>query len=123
MAKDRQLGFVERLVKTAIGDDLPLGNPDDPALQKYPLLCDWMQRVYVSRKEMKSPATLTLRAGPGGWYATISDRDLQLSLDVSHPELDGLFTRIEEMLADNRTTFKNWGKKEPQLRKRKSEKT
>jgi len=116
--KDRKLSAVERLIAKSIGDGRTLGRDDDPARDKYPDLWDFLTRWIVSSKEMKSPATLSIKAGPEGFVATISDRDMQLGLDVAIPHLGELLDRIEAAIGDPNTAWKNWGRKEPKFRKR-----
>lgn len=121
MAKDRpdrKLSVVERLMSKTMGDGRTLGREGDPAAEKYPELWEFMTRWAVSAKEMKTPAQITFRAGPDGFIASFSDRDMGLGVDVAVPNLDDAWALIEAALCSPTTVWKNWGKKEPKFRKR-----
>jgi hypothetical protein len=111
---------LDRVIQSAIGDERVLGRGTDPTKEKYPNLWDWLSRHYVGREHVKQPATLTIRLGPEGALATLTDRDLSVSIDVAAPHLDDVYEAIEAALVSNCPPIRSWGKKEPQLRKRKS---
>lgn len=104
----------------AMGENKVMGHQDDPAANKYPNLWEWLSKVYVGRDKLKTPASLSIRLGPEGALATLTDRDLGYSVEATSPSLEGLFAAIEKQLSDNPAALKQWGKKESNLRKRKS---
>lgn len=104
----------------AMGDNKVMGHADDPAASKYPNLWEWLSKVYVGRDKLKTPASLSIRLGPDGALATLTDRDLGYSVEATSPTLEGLLAAIEAQLRDNPASLKSWGKKEAVLRKRKS---
>lgn len=108
----------DRAVQSAIGDDRPLGNPADPARERYPELWRWLSTVYVGKDRLKQPATLTIRLGPGGVLASLTDRDLCITVEVSVPELADTLAQVEAQLTAGNPVIRSWGNKEPQLRKR-----
>lgn len=121
MAKDkpdRKLSVVERLIQTTMGDNRTLGRQEDAAREKYPELWEFLTKWAVSAKEMKTPAVISFRAGPDGFIASLSDRDMGLGVDVAIPNLDDAWALIEKAINDPNTVWKNWGKKEPKFRKR-----
>ncbi len=117
---DRKLTAMERAVLHAMGENKVLGNAEDPAKQRYPNLWEWMSVVYVGRDRIKTPASLSIRLGPEGVLATLTDRDLAVSVDAVSPTLEGILAAIEKQLADNPASIKSWGKKEANMRKRKA---
>jgi hypothetical protein len=118
--KERPLSALERQLAQALGDGREFGHPEDPARMEFPLLWEWLSRAYVGREHLKQPAVILLRLGPDGALATLSDRDLACSLDVGSQSLLDLFRALETALARPDCPIKVWGKKEPQLKKRKS---
>ncbi len=120
MAKERNLSALDRLIAQAIGSERRLGNEDDPAVAEWPQLWSWLSTVYVGRDHVKTPAILSVRLGPACALCTLTDRDLSVSVDAAAPCLHGLFAAMEAQLASSILPIKSWGKKEPQLRKRKS---
>lgn len=120
MAKDRPQSRLDRLIQTAIGTDRVLGKEDDKARELYPELWQWISRIYVGGGHVKQPAVITIRLGPDGVLATLTDRDLAVSLDVACPHLADVLASLEAALTSNTAPVRTWGKKEPQLRKRKS---
>jgi hypothetical protein len=119
MAKtDKPLSAFERAVLGAVGDNRPLGCPDDPAASTLPLLWQFLSTTQVGKDRVKQPATLTLRLGPGGVLVTLNDRDLALSIDCSCQHLEAAFMALESALASGNPIIRTHGKREPQLRKR-----
>lgn len=120
MAKgNNHVGALDRIIMAAIGDDRVLGREDDPCKLRCPSLWDWLSRRYVGRDRVKTPAVLTIRLGPEGALATLTDRDLSVSVDVACPHVEDVFAFLESALTSECPPIKTWGKKEPTLRKRK----
>lgn len=115
-----RLSALDRALQKALGEGLVFGLPSDPARTQFPALWDWLSRAYVGRDSLKQPATLTIRLGPEGVIASLTDRDLSASLDVGCAHLGDVFSHLEQTLQGPNPPIRNWGKKEPKLRKRKS---
>jgi hypothetical protein len=111
---------MDRLIQQAIGADRSLGREDDPARKKYPQLWLWLSTIYAGRDHVKQPATITIRLGPEGALATLTDRDLAVSMDVSVPHLADVLAALEAALSQAAPPIRSWGKSEPKLRRRKS---
>jgi hypothetical protein len=118
--RDRKLSSMERAVLHAMGENKVLGNADDPAKATYPELWAWMSTVHVGRDRIKTPASLSIRLGPEGVLVSLTDRDLGVGLEVSCASLEMAFAAIEIALQGPNPPIKSWGKKEPNLRKRKN---
>jgi hypothetical protein len=103
-----------------MGECKEIGSADDPARERYPQLWSWLATIYVGRDQLKNPAYLTVRLGPGGVTASLIDRDLSVLVEVSAGNLDDVLPALESALASDRPPLKSWGKKEPHLRKRRS---
>lgn len=116
----KPLSSMERAILMAMGENKVMGHVDDDAATKYPMLWEWLSKVYVGRDKLKTPASLSIRLGPDGALATLTDRDLGYSVEATSKTLEGLFDAIERQLRDNPSSLKAWGKKEANLRKRKS---
>jgi len=123
MAKDKKLSALDRLIAQAMGDDRHFGLENDPCKETMPELWNCMSTVYVGRDYIKTPATLTIQLVPGGTSCKINDRDMKSSLGVIVPFLDGCLPALESVLAGDNPPWVQWGKGEPDLRKRKSRKT
>lgn len=117
---ERKLSSLDRALLQAAGEGQKFGREDDPARERFPNLWQWLTTVYVGRDNLKQPATLTVRAGPEGFIATLTDRDLAVAVDASSPQLQGLFAEIERLLASETPPIRTWGKREPNLRRRKA---
>jgi len=123
MAKsDKRLSALDRLIAQAMGDDRTFGLSDDPAKDTLPELWTCLSTVYVGRDNIKTPATLTIQLVPGGCSCKINDRDMKSSLGVIVPHLDGALVALETVLASDNPPWVQWGKGEPDLRKRKARK-
>ncbi len=109
---------MDRLIQQAIGADRQLGRDDDPGRRKHPTLWLWLATIYAGRDHVKQPATVTIRLGPEGVLATLTDRDLAVSLDVACPHLADVLAALEAALTGPAPPLRSWGRKEPQLRKR-----
>lgn len=115
----RPMSALDRQIQQALGEGKVLGNDDDPAREKLPALWDWLSRVYVGHGHVKQPAVVTIRLAHGGVMATVTDRDLCVSVDVATPYLTDILAAMDRALANPSTPLRTWGKKEPNLRKRK----
>jgi len=121
MAKDKkQLSALERAVMQCMGDGREVGRADDPARDRWPVLWEWLTSLYVGKDYLKSPAVISIRCGPEGVLASLVDRDLQLSTEVSVPTLEGVFEALNSELSKETPNLKFWGKGEPHLRKRRN---
>ena len=119
MGEERPPTRMERLIAQAIGADRSLGRDDDPARKKYPQLWEWLSVIYAGKDHVKQPAVITIRLGPEGVLATLTDRDLAVSLDAACPFLGGVLEALEAQLTQAAPPIRTWGRKEPQVRKRK----
>lgn len=119
MSKERKLSVLDRVVHQLMGNgERSLGNAEDPARESLPNLWEWLSRINVGRDLLKAPAVLTIRLGPECAIASLTDRDLAVSLDAPTPYLAGALEALERELSCAQLALKSWGKKEPQLRKR-----
>jgi hypothetical protein len=121
MAKEKHLSSLDRVIQIAMGEGKTVGNPDDPAAAKWPQLWEWLTRIYIGVDKIKQPASIFLTLGPGGVMARMSDRDLSYSVNVNVPNLQDVFDALEAQLAMGTVGVGTWGKKDPNLRKRKSQ--
>lgn len=113
-------GFLQAAIEQAIGHDQSFGCDKDPARERWPLLWEWLTMWKAGDLYIKTPPTLTIRFGPGGVLASVTDRDLAKALDVSVLHLADVFDAIEKEMASPNPSIRNVGKNEPKLRKRKS---
>lgn len=119
MGKDKRISALDRAIQTAMGADRLMGRTDDPAKEAYPALWEWLSRVLIGADRIKQPATLTIRLGPEGVLATLTDRDLSVSVDVACAHLECVYAEMEAELNSDTPAVRSWGKREPNLRKRK----
>jgi hypothetical protein len=120
MGKEPKVSALDRAIQQAMGEGRHLGLEADPARERYPALWEWLSRIYVGRDQIKQPATLTIRLGPEGCLVTLTDRDLCVSMDASCASLTTALDAMEAALQAPNPALRNWGKKEPQLRRRRS---
>lgn len=121
MAKsDRKPSALDRLVQEAMGSNKVFGHPDDGAKASFPELWRWLTTCYLGRDHIKQPATLSIRLGPEGVLASLIDRDLCVSIDVSCSFLADVLPTLESALTGPNPPIKSWGKREPHLRRRKA---
>jgi len=120
MAKDKPLSRIQRAIQQAIGEGRTVGADDDPAREQFPDLWEWLSTIYVGRDWTKDPATFTVQLGPEGVVISFSDRSLNQSCSVGCRHLGDVLGAIQAALIDPATAWRSWGKREPQLRKRKS---
>ncbi len=109
---------LDRAVQSAMGEGRTVGAEDDPAAQRYPILWDWLSRIYIGIGHVRQPATVTLALGPSGVLVSVSDRDLGVSCGATCLHLDDALAALEAALAADVPPIRSWGKKEPKLRKR-----
>lgn len=122
MAKEpRPLSHLERLIGEAIGDRRAIGLPDDPAKDTMPVLWEWLTAITAGRDYVKQPAKVTITMGPDGCLISLTDPDLTLGLECSCPFLADALTTLNAVLSGPNPPFKLWGKRQPTLRKRKSQ--
>lgn len=116
----KRMSIVDRLIAQTIGDGRAVGSPEDPAAKLYPELWELLSQIYVGRDYVKTPASFTVKLGPGGVVVTLTDKDMKLGVDVGCTFLADVLSALEAALTNPNTTFKNWGKGEPHLRKRRA---
>jgi len=122
MAKEKEqqrLSPLDRAIQQAMGEGRIVGNPDDPAKDRWPELWRWMTQIYVGRDEMKQPATLSIKAAPGGVVISLSDRDLCIAVDAFVANLEDALDALEASLNSATPSTRAWNNREPTLRKRK----
>jgi len=121
LAKEPQRpAFLQKAIEAAIGKDQSFGCPEDPAGKRFPLLWEWLTTWRAGELYVKTPPQITIRLGPGGALATVTDRDLAKALDVSFLNLEDVFTAIEAALSSPNPAVRHIGKNEPKIRKRKT---
>lgn len=121
MAKEKHLSSLDRVILQAMGEGKTVGNPEDPAKDKWPQLWEWLSRIYVGVDKIKQPATVFITLGPGGVMARLSDRDLSWSASIGCPCLADVFDALEAELSKPTINSGSWGKKDPNIRKRKTQ--
>jgi len=122
MAKEKQSEHVsplDRAIQQAMGEGRIVGSEDDPAKERWPELWRWMVTIYVGRDDMKQPATITIRAAPGGIVISLTDRDLGVTVDAATAHLEDALDALEQSLTSKTPSMRAWSNKEPTLRKRK----
>lgn len=117
-ANGKRLSALDRAVLSAMGDGRSVGADDDPARSAYPLLWEWLSKIYIGSDRVRTPASLTIQLGPGGVLISLSDRDLGVSCGSVCEHLDEALKAMEASLASAVPPIRSWGKKEPRLRKR-----
>jgi hypothetical protein len=117
--KTPKLSSLDRALMQAAGEGQRFGLESDPARVAFPNLWAWLSTIYVGRDHLKQPATLSIRLGPSGVIATLTDRDLSVAVDCGTAHLGEVFEALERLLASDTPPIRTWGKKEPTLRKRK----
>ncbi len=121
MAKEKEKqSALDRIVMQAIGQGKVLGLETDPAREKFPNLWEWLTRVYYGKEHIKQPAIITIVAVNGGFTVRCADRELASAVQATVRHIEDAFVAIESVLADPSSPIQTWGRKEPQLRKRKS---
>lgn len=118
MGKEEKLSRLDRLVQSAMGAGRTLGDEADPAQTRWPKLWEWLSKIYFGSNLVKQPASLTIRLGPEGVIASLTDRDLGVTQDAACPHLEGIFEAMEKALNSASSPMRVWGKGEPKLRKR-----
>jgi len=122
MAREKEptkVSPLDRAIQQAMGEGRIVGNPDDPAQTRWPELWRWMTTIYLGRDEMKQPATLSVKAAPGGVVISLTDRDLGVTVDAATANLEDALDALEASLNSDTPSMRAWTNKEPTLRKRK----
>lgn len=119
MAKERHLSSLDRAIMQAMGEGRTIGREDDPAKDTFPQLWEWLSRIYVGKDRLKSPATVGISLAPEGVLVRLNDRDLGCGAAVVVAHLQDSFQALNAALEGPNPPFTFYGKKEPQLRKRK----
>lgn len=122
MAKNREpmTGF-QKAIEQALGEGRTFGAEGDPAREKYPRLWEWMTTAYLKGGYTKQPAILTVALGPEGVLVSLTDRDLCVRVETCCQSLLDALEAMEKVLCQDNPPIKNWGKREPHLRKRKQQ--
>jgi len=120
MAKERKLSSFDRIVEMAMGTNKVLGCEDDPSRLAFPSVWEWLSTVYLGKDHVKAPAILTVQLGPEGVLVRLTDRDLATAVDASCRHLSDVYQALETILTTPGAPIRSWGRKEPQVRKRKS---
>lgn len=120
MAKDKHLSSLDRAIQMAMGEGRQVGREDDPAKDTFPALWEWISRIYIGKDRLKQPATITISLAPEGVLVRLNDRDLGCGAAVVCPHLQDAFQQLNAALEGPNPPFTFYGKKEPQLRKRKT---
>jgi len=118
--RDRQLTPLERMIAGVMADDLPLGNVDDGLQNECPALWGWISVTAAGKGHVMPPGKLTLQLVPGGAVATLRHEGLGKTLEAGSDTLAGCFMALEEQLRKANPPFKNLGKGDPKIRKRKT---
>lgn len=120
MPKDERpkLSALDRAVQQAIGDGRVVGREDDPARDQLPNLWDWLTRTDGGRDHVMQPADIRLQLGPEGCLATVTHRDLRVSVSIACPFIGDALKALEAALASPNPPIRAWGKDDPRLRKR-----
>lgn len=101
-----------------MGENQDLGAADDQAKESLPALWEMLTVTQVGRDLVRTPARLSIAGLVGGFAVTISDPDLKRSKSISVVNLADALQAIDQAIADNSIPWRQWGKGEPQLRKR-----
>lgn len=108
----------QRLTQQAIGAKKEFGDSFDPARHQWPLLWHWMTSTEAGEAHVKEPAKLSLRASPGGFFASLSDDSFGVSIDASSEHLGGVFDAIEKALAQPQPAIRSWPNHEVKVKKK-----
>ena len=114
-----ELTHLERIIGQAIGEERALGLDSDPAKQNLPHLWEWLTSIYVGKDFIKQPAVVSIAMGPEGPLVRLNDVDLATMLETKCDHLANVLEHLEAVLALPSPPFRNYGKKQPTLRKRK----
>lgn len=117
----KKVSTLDKLVQTALGQNRQLGSDEDPAREAYPLLWDFLSRTDAGKDYIIAPGKLTLTLGPEGVIASLSHQDLKVSMDVGCKFLGEALAALEADLQAGAKSLRQWGGKQPNLRKRKKE--
>jgi len=118
MGKEKPLNSIQRAVQQALGDGRIFGHPEDPARDKWPELWAWLSSTDAGRDHVKQPATIKISLAVDGVHASLTDRDLACSIPVAVDWIEGVFDALEQALNRPNPPMQTWGRKEPNLRKR-----
>lgn len=119
MAKEKEkLSALDRLIAQAVGEGRVLGADDDPAMEKWPTVWEWLSRIYIGQDNVRTPSPITIRLVPEGVQVSIVDKDLQSAVEVVFRHLGECFDRLEKEMSRPDCPIKSWGRKEPKLRRR-----
>jgi len=120
MAKDKKLSALNRVIEQALGNNKVFGREDDPAKTALPNVWDWLTTTYVGGNMIKMPASITIQMVQEGVAIRITDRDLACAVEANCSHLSEALQALELVLSNPSVPIRTWGRKEPQLRKRKT---
>lgn len=115
---EKKLSALDRAILTALGDGRKVGLEDDPARTLYPTVWDWLTRTGDGGEHVMQPGQISIQLGPEGVFATITMRDVGVSLSVACTALGDVLQALETSLSSSNPPIRYWGKTEPRLRKR-----
>jgi hypothetical protein len=115
---DRRLSVLDRCILVALGDGRTVGQQDDPAVEKYPHVWEWLSKTQGGQNHVLQPAVLTIQLGPEGVLVSLTHRDLRVSCSVACPYLDDVLPTLQEALSQPHPPLRTWGKDDPVLRKK-----
>jgi hypothetical protein len=115
----KRTSALSRVLEAALGEERPVGRPDDPARERYPALWEWLTLSTDPKGDfLITPATISIQLGPEGVLATVTLRDLKYSCGAATHNLDDVFAALEAALTSENPPIRTWGKDEPNLRKK-----
>lgn len=115
----KRTSALSRVLEAALGEQRPVGRPDDPAREQYPSLWEWLTLTTDPKGEyLIAPGSISVQLGPEGVLVTVTLRDLKYSCAAATPFLDDAFRALESALASDNPPIRTWGKDEPQLKKK-----
>jgi len=113
------MSVFNRMVQKAIADTVSFGDDFDPCRSALPTLWHWLTCTEAGPDHIKEPAKLTIKATPGGFYASLADDTFGVSIDASAEHLHECFEALEKALTSPQPAIRTWPKHEVQLKKKK----
>jgi hypothetical protein len=120
---ERKITLMERLLEARLnGNGLAL--PDDAETRdKFPLLWDALTFTGMGTEYLLEPARLSVGLAVGTWTVTLSSAALQTRLEACSPTLAGMFEAWERAAGGPNPAWRNWGREEIRLHKRRKPKS
>lgn len=117
--EDRPLSSLERLILQTMGDGKTFGKPGDPAADSHPNVWEWMTRCDAPKDRILTPSFLRVTAVNDGFLAVLTCPDLASQVECPVPHLLTVWECLEKYLTSPDLVIKVWGKKEPDMKKKK----